>query len=103
VTRRDIPVLVLLVSGFTAWSAGFVLIYALQALGCAYGWPLHRLILIAAYIFTLVPLATLALPRRPAAERPESPLETAALWVNRAALTAGILVFFPVAFTSICI
>jgi len=94
--------LVHLVSGFVVWSLGFVLLYALQALGCAYGWSQHRLWLISALVAVLVPLAWLAW--RPLRTGPEaSSLATAALWANRAALGAAILVFLPVTFASTCI
>ncbi|ODT80797.1 MAG: hypothetical protein ABS76_15150 [Pelagibacterium sp. SCN 64-44] len=101
-TRRDRQALVLLIAGFTFWSAAFVLLYALQALGCAYGWSQHRAILIAAFLLCLLPLAWLAL--RPLEKgEPASMLSTSALWANRAALAAGILVFVPVTFASTCL
>ena len=92
--------LVNLVAGFTVWSVGFVVLYGLQALGCAYGWSNHRLWLILAYLTTLVPLAWLVW--RPLDADRNSTLSVAALWANRAALGAGILTFLPVTFVSIC-
>lgn len=94
--------LVRLVAGFAIWSAGFVALYAGQALGCAYGWGMwHRPVLIGLYLLALVPLARLAMPARTGAGG--SPLHSAALWANRAALAAAILVFLPVSFASLCI
>ena len=95
--------LVLLLAGFTVWSGGFVLLYGLQALGCAYDWAYHRIILIAAYILVLVPLCGLALMRPMKEGEPAHSLSVAAFWANRAALGAGVLVFLPVTFTSACL
>ncbi|SMQ85371.1 hypothetical protein SAMN06295905_2648 [Devosia lucknowensis] len=102
--RQDIKALVWLAAGFTVWSVAFVLLYALQALGCAYGWPQHRLILIAAGMASLVPMAWLAW-RRPAADgEPATTLAVAALWANRAALAAGVLALvLPLTFVSLCV
>jgi alkylhydroperoxidase family enzyme len=94
----DRQALVHLVAGFTAWAIGFVLLYALQALGCAYGWSQHRLILLLAYGVTLLPLAWFAWRRT----APATTLSTSALWANRAALAAGVLVFLPVTFATLC-
>src|SRR5690606_26201296 len=56
--------LIELVAGFAIWAVGFVVLYALQALGCVYGWPWHRVLLVFAYAVCLVPLAMLALRQR---------------------------------------
>lgn len=101
-TSSNRKALILLIAGFTIWSLAFVLLYALQALGCAYGWSQHRLILIAAFILCLLPLAWLAL-RRPERGEPANTLSISALWANRAAFVAGILTFLPVTFTSACV
>ncbi len=101
--RSHLRNLLLLVAGFTVWSIAFVLLYALQALGCAYQWPFHRWILIAAYTASLIPLAWLAIWEPSGKHEPTATLSLAATWANRAALGAGILVFFPVTFASACI
>ena len=101
--RQDLRALLLLLSGFTVWSLAFVALYALQALGCAFGWPNHRLVLIAAYVASLIPLAWLAIGKPFGAREPTTTLSTAAMWSNRAALGSGILVFAPVTFVSACI
>ena len=95
--------LILLVAGFTAWSAAFVAIYGLQALGCAYGWPNHRAILIGAYLLSLLPLAWLAMLKPIRSGEAATSLSVAALWANRAALASGVLVFLSVTFASACL
>lgn len=102
-TARTQRALLLLIAGFTIWSAGFVLLYALQALGCAYDWALHRPILIIAYLLSLLPLGWLALRRPDDTGEPATSLSICALWANRAAFAAGILVFLPVTFVSACL
>ncbi|MHA6297173.1 hypothetical protein [Devosia sp. CAU 1758] len=94
--------LVQLIAGFLVWSLAFVVLYALQALGCALGWGMwHRPLLIAAYLTFLVPMLWLATrPRSP--HEPADMLSVTALWANRAALLAGVLVFMPVTFASLC-
>lgn len=101
--REDLLALLRLTAGFTIWSLAFVLLYSLQALGCAYGWPNHRLLLIAAYLVTLLPLAWLAIGRHTGKHEPITTLSIAATWANRAALGSGILVFLPVVFVSTCL
>ena len=102
-SRQDLRALVLLIAGFTAWAVAFVLLYALQALGCAYDWALHRPILIGAYLISLLPLIWLSLRRPYATGEPQTSLSTAALWANRAALASGVLVYLPVTFATACI
>jgi hypothetical protein len=92
-----------LIAGFVIWSLAFIVLYALQALGCAYGWGAwHRPLLIFVYVLSLLPLAWLATRPLPTGE-PAAFMSVTALWANRAALIAGMLVFMPVAFASLCI
>lgn len=100
---RGQSALMLLVAGFTLWSGAFVLLYGVQALGCAYGWPHHRLVLIATYLASLAPLGWLAFWRPDRSGEPQTTLSLAARWANRAAFGAGVLVFLPVTFTSLCV
>lgn len=93
-----------LVAGFIVWSGAFVLLYALQALGCAYGWSQHRLVLCLAFVVASLPLVWLAFWQSPADGEPASSLSVIALWANRAALGATVLVFLgPIAATSPCL
>ncbi|UXN74058.1 hypothetical protein N8D56_01650 [Devosia sp. A8/3-2] len=59
-TEQSRSALLLLFAGFSLWALAFVMLYALQALGCAYGWPQHRLILVGAYLLALLAMAWLA-------------------------------------------
>lgn len=103
-TGGDKRALLSLVAGFTVWSAAFVLLYALQALGCAYGWSQHRLVLCLAFGVALLPIVWLAFWRSPADDEPASSLSVIALWANRAALGATVLVFLgPIAAASPCL
>ena len=102
-TGQDKRALWSLAAGFTVWSAAFVLLYALQALGCAYAWSQHRLILCLVFGVALLPLLWLAVKRRQQGGEPASSLSVMALWANRAALGASVLVFLgPIAATSPC-
>lgn len=101
--RSDRMALVHLIAGFTVWSIAFALLYGLQALGCAYGWPYHRAILIGAYLLMLAPLLGLALFRFKAQGEQETTLQKAAIWTNWAAFASGVLVFSPVTFASACL
>lgn len=102
-SKGDRRAIVLLIAGFTVWSFAFVGLYGLQALGCAFGWSQHRLILIVAFIVSLLPLGWLSLQKPHGENEPATSLGVSALWANRAALAAGILVFLPVTFASACI
>lgn len=96
--------LLMLVAGFTIWAAAFILLYALQALGCAYGWGnAHRPILIGSSIICLAPLAALALWPAPASTASSPGLFRAARWTNRAALGAGVVTYAPVLFATTCL
>lgn len=100
-TQSEGRALILLIAGFSLWAGAFVVLYGLQALGCHFGWGAwHRPLLVATYVAFLTPLAWLAWHGR---YEPTSKLSRAALWTNRAALGAGILVFLPVTFASTCI
>ena len=96
------PALLLLFAGFSLWALAFVVLYALQALGCAYSWPQHRLILISAYLLAILAMAWLAWAT-PHWTGDKGVLPIAAKWANRAALAATILILLPVSFASACI
>ncbi|WP_026481187.1 hypothetical protein [Ahrensia sp. 13_GOM-1096m] len=92
-----------LIAGFTVWTLGFITLYGLQSLGCAYEWYAQRTILIGTYIVILMPLIWLALRPHEFKNHQEKVLSISALWANRAALASAILIFFPITFASTCI
>ena len=83
-----------LVAGFTLWGSALVALYALHAIGCAFGWPSATLRLWLTMIL-LAHLAALTLMwhllQRP---RPDF-LRTAAIWATIAALVATFLTLAP--------
>lgn len=102
-SRQESRALILLIAGFVIWSGAFIVLYALQALGCAFNWgEAHRPILILAYLGALIPLLWLSLRRPYETGEPQSSLSISALWANRAALGAGAIVYLPVTFATAC-
>jgi hypothetical protein len=96
-----VKILVLL-AGFALWAIAFVTLYALQALGCAYDWPNHRLILGVVAAAFVIGMAWLAW-QTPHWVEGSTTIGLAARWTNIAAVVASILMFFPALFVSICI
>ncbi len=93
----------LLVAGFTWWLFAFGGLYALQALGCRYEWTHHRAIVICVALILLLPMAWLALKRPYGDALHVETLTIAALWANRCALAAAVLVFAPTLFATLCV
>jgi hypothetical protein len=92
-----------LLFGFTVWTLGFIGIYAVQALGCAYDFGVwHRPMLITAYVLTLMLLGAIAIATSRRAKNVSSPLASSALWANWAAFASALLIFAPVGFASTC-
>lgn len=98
--------------GFGIWALGFVVIYAVQGLGCAFGWDrvavgglsLLRLLVGGLVLVTL--LAALIAARRmaalPAADAPTSFIRWVSATCAWGALPAIALTFSGVAMTSAC-
>jgi hypothetical protein len=65
--RITAPGLMLLIAGFVIWSSAFVILYAVNAIGCSLGWDsvvvgpmgLQRLVLVLVWIGHLAALALL--------------------------------------------
>jgi hypothetical protein len=101
-----------LIVAFTAWSVMFAGIYALQALGCAYGWnaftigplTLHRILLVLSYLVALALVGAIVLWqwRIKSASGTRGFLGSAGLLASLAALGATALVFLPVVAVSAC-
>lgn len=92
-----------LLAGFTIWALGFVALYTVQGLGCAWGWPAssHRLAIIFTGVIALAALAASFLIQR---RFPETqPFQQAGLWATLAASAATIIIFAPALFVSLCV
>ena len=103
----------LIVAGFVIWSAGFVALYGLNGVGCAYGWPpaFQRGLLIAILVATLAALGGLSywtFTRRQKRQTENSPppalsIEILGYGASAAALGSTVLTFAPVLFASLCV
>ena len=104
-----------LVAGFSIWAVGFLALYALLSVGCAYGWneiavvgpfSLLRLQLVAVFVVSLAAcagvVAALAARRRGGGKASESFLAILALQASIAALVATFFTFAGVLTLSIC-
>lgn len=104
--------ILLIVIGFIVWSSGFVALYAVNAIGCAFGWPapLQRGILLVLFALHAAALAGFChwswtrwrrLER--GAEKPARTLEYLGLGTGLAALAATLFVLAPALVISMCI
>lgn len=114
-TRTHSSLLLTLAAGFTAWAAGFVLIYGLQGLGCSYGWDMIELgpiSLLRAVLIALTLMGTLityllarglaALHRSREWPETESILLSIATYAAYFAVPATIVTFSGVFIASAC-
>lgn len=95
-----IRALVPLLAGFVVWSAAFVGIYALQAIGCAMGWPsglLRGLLATGAAVAALACAGIVVL-----AFRQRGILRLSAVCAAVAALVATVLTFSGVFWMQVC-
>jgi hypothetical protein len=92
-----------LAAGFTIWAVAFVVLYTIQALGCAFDWPLlaHRGALALALAAHLAGLAGLVARAR----RGEAGdfLHVVTLWTLWAALVSTALTYAPALFLTACV
>lgn len=101
--------LLLLVIGFIVWSAAFIALYGVNAIGCAFAWSagLQRSVLVAlflAHVAFLVWFARRVLSRfRAARTPPDRMLSYAGLGLTVAALASTVFAFAPSLFASLCI
>tara|TARA_R110002020_G_scaffold6321_19_gene26660 strand:+ start:526 stop:840 length:315 start_codon:yes stop_codon:yes gene_type:complete len=103
-TRTLWPIL----AGFTLWSIAFIVLYALQYLGCYFAWDpaLHRTLLIAAALAAVVLLAFCLLLQLRALRRPgavPTSIDRIGAGATLAALAATIVTLAPVTFVSMCL
>lgn len=106
--RRLVP----LALGFGIWALGFVVIYAIQGLGCAAGWDrvavgglsLLRLLIGGLVVMTLLAalIAARRMAARPAANGPASFIRWVSATCAWFALPAIALTFSGVLMTSAC-
>ena len=98
-----------LIAGFALWAVAFIALYALQALGCRYGWgavsfgpiDLHRAVLIAAYGLVLASASVLVIY---ASRRPSTGfLSDIGRYLNLAALVASAVIFAATLGASTCL
>lgn len=92
--------IVRIILGFTVWSGVFLLIYAVQATGCALGTDPARLRLVLVAIFGLAIVA--GVPPIMLATRGRAPLGRSAWLASIAALASTILVFSGVLWMGPC-
>lgn len=91
--------------GFIIWAVAFIALYALQGLGCAWGWPeaMHRGVLLAAWISTLALLGLVLawqVRRPPGAEKLN---RRVGISLTVVATAATVVTYFPVIFASLCL
>jgi len=100
-TRIIAPLLI----GFTLWSAAFVGLYALQGLGCHWGWSpgLHRGILIAGYGLTLATIGWVIYRQFRHRSAPGTLPQRLGAMLSICAFAASAVIFAPSLFASLCI
>ncbi|MFL9824204.1 hypothetical protein [Rhodoplanes sp. SY1] len=113
-TRTDRAVtLLLLVAGFVIWSSAFVLLYALQSIGCAAGWErptvagtsLLRALLVllwTAHVGALVALLIYTWRRRPGGAEVARFAHRVAIGTSMVALVATLWTGAPIVAASMC-
>jgi hypothetical protein len=89
-------------AGFTVWSAAFVILYSLQALGCAYAWPATGLRLGLGAVLA-AHLVALGLLMRAAPANGDATVVAVTRWTLAAAILATLFVFAPAIALSPCL
>jgi hypothetical protein len=96
--------------GFTIWCVALTVLYALHAIGCAFGWsagPL-RVSLALVLLAHLVAIGWLwryraAAVRDPGPERISTFMHTVVIWTLIAALVATLITFAPALLLTTCV
>ncbi|MFT4064456.1 hypothetical protein [Paraburkholderia sp.] len=96
--------------GFTIWCLAFVILYAMHAIGCAFGWPATtlRVSLALVLLLHLIALGWLwryraATIRDPGPERISTFMHTVVIWTLIAALAATVITFGPALLLTTCV
>lgn len=94
-----------LLTGFAIWALAFVALYALQALGCAWGWPAgaHRTALVCLWLATLGSLVMLLLAQKKRPGDADRPMHREGLTITLVATAATMVTYFPVTFITLCL
>ena len=99
-----------LAAGFTIWCLALAILYALHAIGCAFGWPTGplRLSLAIVLLAHLVAIGWLwryraAARRDPGPEPISTFLHTVVIWTLIAALAATVITFGPALLLTTCV
>lgn len=103
--------MLVIVMGFVFWSAAFVGLYAINAIGCAFAWPaaLQRWVMIGLTLTASGSMVVVAWwsighwRRAVKAARPAPSLARIGAIASVAALAATIFVFAPSLFVSMCL
>jgi hypothetical protein len=101
---EPVPVHMLwLAAGFVLWSSAFIALYGIQAVGCAYDWPLvlHRAALGLVLVAHLAALGLL-IAKAPR-ERERQFLADVTVWTLWAALAATVLTYSPALALTACL
>ncbi len=100
-TRIIAPFLI----GFTLWSAAFVGLYAVQGLGCHWGWGpgLHRGVLTAGYLLTLAIIGWVIHWQLARRSYPSTMVQRVGVMLSICALIASAVIFAPSLYASLCI
>ncbi|SIT35703.1 conserved membrane hypothetical protein [Paraburkholderia ribeironis] len=98
-----------LAAGFTIWCLAVVILYALHAIGCGFGWPTGplRVSLAIVLLLHLVAIGGLwryrAAGRDPGPERISSFMHSVVVWTLIAALAATVITFGPALLLTTCL
>ena len=98
-----------LAAGFAVWFIALVALYALHAIGCAFGWPsgalrLWMVVILVAHVAALFWMwRLLRAPRSGGDDVTGDFLQIAGVWATAAALVSAILVLGPPLVLSACI
>lgn len=99
-----------LAAGFLLWCSALVMLYALHAIGCTFGWATAALRVILALVFMAHIVVIAWLWRNLATRRPDPAhgrsgafLHDVATWTLIAALASTVIVFSPLLLLTTCL
>ena len=111
--KTNVPprTMLIIVLGFTFWSAAFVGLYAINAIGCAFLWPeeSQRMVMIgltvasSAVALAIAVWSILYWMRAKGRQQPVPSIARIGVFGSTAALAATVFTFAPSFFVSMCI